>query len=80
MVSEAFDNEKYFVYPKHAADDQWSRLDRIYLLEIDPTCPHVSIDRITGAEAVGALIDQTYHFNFIVDSGRVRDHLVLCAS
>jgi hypothetical protein len=55
------------------------RLDRVYLLEIDPTCPHVSIDQINGAEAVRALIDQTYHFNFILDSGRVRDHLALCA-
>jgi hypothetical protein len=79
MVSEALDKERYFVYPKHAADDQWSRLDRVYLLEIDPTCPHVSIDRLTGAEAVRALIDQTYHFKFILGSGRVRDHLALCA-
>jgi hypothetical protein len=78
-VSEALDKEKYFVYPKHAADDQWSRLERVYLLEIDPTCPRVSIDRIIGAEAVGALIDQTYHFKFILGSGRVRDHLSLCA-
>ncbi len=79
IVSEALDKEKYFVYPKHAADDQWSRLDRVYLLEIDPTCPHVSIDQITGADAVRALIDQTYHFNFILGSGRIRDHLALCA-
>ena len=42
-VSEAFDNEKYFVYPKHAANDEWSRLERLYLLEIDPTCADVSI-------------------------------------
>jgi hypothetical protein len=79
MVSEAFDKEKYFVYPKHAADDQWSRIDRVYLLETDPTCPQISIDRITGAEAVRALVDQTYHFKFILGSDRVRDHLALCA-
>jgi hypothetical protein len=79
MVSEALDKERYFVYPKNAADDQWSRLDRVYLLEIDPTCPHVSIDRLTGARAVRTLIDQTYHFDFILGSGRVRDHLELCA-
>jgi hypothetical protein len=79
MVSEAFDKERYFVYPKRSADDQWSRLERIYLLEIDPTCPDVSIERITGAEAVRTLIDQTYHFAFILGSGRVRDHLAVCA-
>jgi hypothetical protein len=79
MVSEAFDKEKYFVYPKHAADDRWSRLERIYLLEIDPTSPRISIDRITGAEAVRALVEQTYHFKFILGSNRVRDHLSLCA-
>jgi hypothetical protein len=78
-VGEAFDKDRFFVYPKHAADDRWSRLERVYLLEIDPTCPKVSIERITGAEAVRTLIDQTYHFNFILDSGRVRDHLALCA-
>jgi len=79
MVSEAFDKEKYFVYPKHAADDRWSRLERIYLLEIDPTSSRISIDRITGAEAVRALVEQTYHFKFILGSNRVRDHLSLCA-
>ena len=79
MVSETLDKERYFVYPKHAADDKWSRLQRVYLLEIDPTCSDVAIERITGAEAVRTLIDQTYHFKFILDSGRVRDHLALCA-
>ena len=79
IVSEAFDRERYFVHPKHAADDNWSRLERIYLLEVDPTCPHVSIDRITGAEAVRTLIDQTYHFSFVLGSGRIRNHLALCA-
>jgi hypothetical protein len=77
-VSEALDKERYFVCPKHAADDQWSRLERIYLLEVDPICSNVSIERITGAEAVRTLIDQTYHFDFILGSGRVRDHLALC--
>jgi hypothetical protein len=79
IVSEALDRERYFVYPKHAADDKWSKLDRIYLLEVDPTCPHVSIDRITGAEAVRTLIDQTYHFSFVLGSGQIRDHLARCA-
>ena len=33
MVSETLDKEKYFVRPKHAGDDKWSRLERLYLLE-----------------------------------------------
>jgi hypothetical protein len=79
LVSEKLDKEKYFVHPKCVAADQWNRLERVYLLEIDPTVPSVSIDRITGADAARALIDQTYHFQFILDTGRFRDHLELCA-
>jgi hypothetical protein len=77
-VSETLDKEKYFVHPKFAADDKWSQLERLYVLELDPTVSHLSVDRITGAEAVRALIDQTYHFSFIVGSGRVRDHVAFC--
>jgi len=77
-VGEKLDKEKYFVRPKCAGDDKWSRLERLYLLEIDPTDLRVSIDRIAGAEAVRALIDQTYHFNFILGRGRLRDHLAFC--
>ena len=47
-VSETLDKEKYFVRPKFAADDKWSRLERLYLLEIDPT---VSAFRSTGSPA-----------------------------
>jgi hypothetical protein len=79
LVSETLDHEKYFVRPKYVADDNWRKLERLYLLEADPFCPRVSIDRITGAEAVRALIDQTYHFQFILCSGQYRDHLDLCA-
>jgi hypothetical protein len=78
LVSEALDKEKYFVRPKYAADNTWRRLERLYLLEIDPAVSSVSIDRITGAEAARALIDQTYHFHFIHSSGRWRDHLGFC--
>ena len=77
-MSARLDKEKYFVHPKYAADDKWSRLERLYMLEIDPAASSVSIDRITGAEAVRALIDQTYHFQFIIGSGRFRDHLAFC--
>ena len=78
-VSEWLDKEKYFVRPKYTADDKWNRLERVYLLESDPTASSISIDRLTGAEAVRALIDQTYHFRFIRGSGRFRDHMVFCA-
>ena len=77
-VSETLDKEKYFVRPKFAAYDKWSKLERLYLLELDPTVSRLSIDQITGAEAVRVLIDQTYHFSFIVGSGRFRDHVAFC--
>jgi hypothetical protein len=69
-VSERLDKEKYFVQPKCAADDRWCRLDRLYLLEIDPISSRKSIDR--------ALIDQTYHFDFVVGTRRFNDHLTFC--
>jgi hypothetical protein len=78
MVSETLDTEKFFVRPNCIADDKWRRLQRIYLLESDPTCSRISIDRITGAGAVHTLIDQTYHFAFILGSRRLSDHLKLC--
>jgi hypothetical protein len=78
-VSETLDKKKYFVSPKYVADEKWSRLERLYLLEIDPSVSCASIDRITGAEAVRALVDQTYHFHFIRDSGRFHHHLAFCA-
>ena len=77
-VSEALDKEKYFVRPKFVADDKWSRLEQLYLLEIDPSASSISIDRITGLDAVRVLIDQTYHFQFVLGSGRFREHLELC--
>jgi hypothetical protein len=77
-VSERLDKEKYFVQPKCMADDKWYRLERLYLLEIDPTSTRNSIDRIVGAEAVRALIGQTYHFNFVVGTRRFNNHLTFC--
>ena len=74
LVSEKLDNEKYFVCPQGVADHKWNRLDRIYLLENDSA--H-SIEQITGAEAVQALVDHTYYLDFVLDS-RVREHLALC--
>jgi len=78
LVSESLDKEKYFVGPKRTGDDKWRRLERLYLLENDITDSHVPIEQITGADAVRALVDQTYHFNFILDTGRLGDHLALC--
>lgn len=78
-VSERLDKEKQFVYPKLAADDTWRTLERLYLLEVDPTEPRTSIEQLTGADAVRALVDQTYHFSFILNAGSFRDHLALCA-
>jgi hypothetical protein len=78
-VSERLDKDKYFVHPKYVANDKWTELERLYLLEIDPTNSHNSIDRIVGAEAVRALIKHTYHFDFILGSKRFNDHLTFCA-
>jgi hypothetical protein len=78
VVSETLDNDKYFVIPKNIADDRWRCLDRIYLLEPSPTERRISIDRLSGADAVRVLVDQTYHFNFVVNSRGFLDHLKLC--
>jgi hypothetical protein len=77
-VSERLDNGKYFVHPKCVADDKWARLQRLYLLETDSTNSRNSIDRIVGAEAVHALVEQTYHFDFIVGTKRFHEHLTFC--
>jgi hypothetical protein len=78
LVSERVDKEKYFVCPKSVANDKWNRLERIYLLENDSAGSRAPIDQITGAEAVRALVDQTYYLDFVLDSGLFRDHLALC--
>jgi hypothetical protein len=78
LVSETLDKEKYFVRPKRTDDDKWRRLERLYLLENDVTDSHVPIEQITGADAVRALVDQTYHFNFILGTRRFGDHLAFC--
>jgi hypothetical protein len=78
MVGETLDKEKYFVRPKRIGDDKWRRLERLYLLENNETASHLPIEHITGAEAVRALVDQTYHFNFILGTRRFGDHLAFC--
>jgi hypothetical protein len=78
MVSETLDKEKYFVGPKRTGDDKWRRLERLYLLENEITDSDLPIEQISGADAVRALVDQTYHFNFILGTRRFGDHLALC--
>jgi hypothetical protein len=78
IVSRTFDKERYFVRPKLTGDDRWRRLDRLYLLENEVAESHGPIERITGADAVRVLIDQTYHFKFILDTRRFANHLAFC--
>src|SRR5258706_13259942 len=78
VVGTRLDREKKFVRPQLAAADEWVRLERIYLLETGPGASR-AISRLVGAEAVRALVDQTYHFAFVLKSGRFRDHLEMCA-
>jgi hypothetical protein len=78
IVSENIDNERYFVHPKHAGDDKWRRIERLYLLENDVTESRAPIEQITGADAIRALVNHTYHFKFILDTRRFRDHLAFC--
>ena len=81
IVSENLDKEKYFVHPKFRGDDKWRRLERIYLLENDVTASHNPIEQLTGADAVRALVDQTYHFDFILGTRQVwRPSRVLCTT
>jgi hypothetical protein len=80
VVSETFDKETYFVRPQRTGDDKWRRLERLYLLENNATDSRVPIEQITGADAVRALIDNTYHFNFIRGTGRFGDHLAFCTT
>jgi hypothetical protein len=77
-VSETLDKEKYFVHPKRTGDDKWMRLERLYLLENGVADSHVPIEQITGADAVRALVDHTYHFKFILDTQRLGGHLASC--
>ncbi len=78
MVGDTLD-EKYFVFPKRTANDKWRVLKRLYLLEKNVTDSHLTMEKITGADAVRALIDQTYHFNYILGTRLLGHHLAFCA-
>jgi hypothetical protein len=79
IVSETLDKERYFVCPKRTGDDKWRRLERLYLLENAVADSHDTIEHITGADAVRALVDQTYHFDFIRSTRQLGHHLAFCA-
>jgi hypothetical protein len=78
MVGETLDKGKYFVQPESTGDDRWRRLERLYLLENSIT-GSVTIEQINGVDAVRALVEQTYQFNFVVGTKRFGDHLAFCA-
>jgi hypothetical protein len=77
-VSEKLDKDRYFIHPSCVADDTWRKLQRIFILESDANVSGVEIERITGAEAVRTLIDQTYALRYVLGSSRVRDHFSFC--
>jgi hypothetical protein len=79
IVSEARDNHRYFVHPKHTGDAKWRELERLYVLENELTDSNALVEQITGADAVCALINQTYHRNFIRGTGRFAEHLAFCS-
>jgi hypothetical protein len=79
-VSERLDKSKYFVVPRNrACDRRWSQLHRLYLLEKD-TAEAITIDRLVGADALRAIVDQTYHYDFIRETRQYGEHLALCAN
>jgi hypothetical protein len=79
MVSETLDKKRYFVFPRSTGDDKWRKLERIYVLENEVTGSHALIEQITGADAVRALVDQTYHLDFVVGTRRFGEHLAFCS-
>jgi hypothetical protein len=79
IVSETLDTNRNFVLPKRTGNDKWRKLNRLYLLESHVTDSQSPIEQLTGAAAVRVLVDQTYHFNFVLGSRRLGDHLAFCA-
>jgi hypothetical protein len=80
VVSERLDKEKYFVQPVSTGDNKWRKIARLYLLDNEmPDTSDILIEPITGAEAVRTIVDQTYHFSFILRTQRFGYHLATCA-
>lgn len=79
VVSDTLDADKFFVHPSRQSRDMWAKLHRVYVLENDPSASALSVESIKGVNAICALIDQTYHFQFVIDSRQYREHLDRCA-
>jgi hypothetical protein len=77
-VSENLDKERFFFCPQSGADDAWRRLERVLLLEIDDSLSFPLIDRVAGAEAVQALVEHTYNFHYVLESGGIPENFALC--
>jgi hypothetical protein len=78
VVSETRDKQRYFVHPIHTGDAKWRRLERLYVLGNEGTDLQAPIEQIIGADAVRALVDQTYHFDFIRGTRLFGEHLAFC--
>ncbi|HET8711637.1 MAG TPA: hypothetical protein VFM32_09685, partial [Spongiibacteraceae bacterium] len=78
-VGASFDKHKFFVSPIRSCDDQWRRLDRIYLIQNEMPGSQLQIEPLSGADAVAVLLDHTYRFDFIRDTRKCGAHLELCA-
>jgi hypothetical protein len=79
VVSERLDAEKYFVRPKFTGGDKWRPLERLYLLDYVDSGSRPYVEQLTGADAVRAIVDQTYLFNYILGTRQFGDHLALCS-
>jgi hypothetical protein len=78
-VSERIDSSKNFVLPTYQARNDWRELHRVYLLETSSDVEGVIIEELSGADAVAAIADQTYHFEFVSETRVFREHLEFCA-
>ena len=75
-VGAEINDHKYIVLPSHSAADEWKELDRVYVLEIEPTQSCI-IEKLEGVDAAHALVQQTYQFDFISKTCRFGEHLLL---
>lgn len=78
LVSEKLDDRKWFVLPDSAAADRWRALARIYVLEATGSTSQMLIERLHGMEAISALVNHTYHFEFVRGTKAFASHLALC--
>jgi hypothetical protein len=79
IVSARLDKNKYFVFPTDSAADEWAALNRLYVLELDQRDEGITIEPLKGADAVRAIVDHTYQYNFVRETRRLGEHLESCA-